>query len=385
MCRENTIRKKIAIIGASYFQEPLIQKAKSMGIETHVFAWAADDVGEKSADFFYPISIVDKELILEKCREIDIDGICTIGSDLGIITSNYVANKMGLIANSMECTDVSTNKHLMRQTFVEHNDPSPRYYVIKNKEDIENINISFPAIVKPTDRSGSRGITKINSKSELAEAVNSAIAESFCNDVIVEEFIEGDEYSIEYISYEGNHQFLSVTKKYTTGAPHFIETGHIEPAPISDELQQRIKIVVEHALNSLGICYGASHSELKVNSDGEIKIVEIAGRMGGDFIGSNLVELSTGADFVKAVIDIALGIKPSVELNENRKVAGVRFFFNEEDVSVLKNIQKEHPEYIVEYDVDEDFSDKVTDSSNRHGYFIVTADNYQSLRGYFDE
>ena len=60
--------KKLAIIGASYLQEQLIEKAKSMGIETHVFAWAAGDVGEKSADYFYPISIVEKDEILKKCR-----------------------------------------------------------------------------------------------------------------------------------------------------------------------------------------------------------------------------------------------------------------------------------------------------------------------------
>ena len=83
--------KKLAIIGASYLQEPLIEKAKSMGIETHVFAWAAGDVGEKSADYFYPISIVEKDEILKRCREIGIDGICTIASDLAVITVNYVA------------------------------------------------------------------------------------------------------------------------------------------------------------------------------------------------------------------------------------------------------------------------------------------------------
>lgn len=109
--------KKLAIIGASYLQEPLIQKAKSMGIETHVFAWAANDVGEKSADYFYPISIIEKEQITQKCREIGIDGICTIASDLAVITVNYVANQLHLNANSMECTRLSTNKHLMREAF----------------------------------------------------------------------------------------------------------------------------------------------------------------------------------------------------------------------------------------------------------------------------
>ncbi len=83
--------KKLAIIGASYLQEPLIEKARSLGYQTHVFAWKTGDIGERTADFFYPLSIVEKEKILERCREIGIDGICTIASDLAVVTVNYVA------------------------------------------------------------------------------------------------------------------------------------------------------------------------------------------------------------------------------------------------------------------------------------------------------
>ena len=111
------VKKKVAIIGASYLQEPLIQKAKSRGYETHVFAWAAGDVGEKSADYFRPISIVEKDNILEKCREIGIDGICSIASDLAVITVSYVAEHMGLVGNPISCAEVATNKHKMRMCF----------------------------------------------------------------------------------------------------------------------------------------------------------------------------------------------------------------------------------------------------------------------------
>ena len=94
--------KKLAIIGASYLQQPLIEKAKSLGIETHVFAWKCGDIGEEIADVFYPISIVEKEEILAKCREIGIDGVCSIASDLAAITVNYVASEMGLAGNTIK-------------------------------------------------------------------------------------------------------------------------------------------------------------------------------------------------------------------------------------------------------------------------------------------
>ena len=90
--------KKIAIIGASYLQNPLILKAKELGFETHVFAWQCGDVGERTADYFYPISIVEKDLILAKCKEIGVDGVCSIGSDLANIVVSYVASSMGLVS-----------------------------------------------------------------------------------------------------------------------------------------------------------------------------------------------------------------------------------------------------------------------------------------------
>lgn len=94
--------KKIAIIGEPYLPAPLIEKAKQLGLETHVFVWAANDVGERIADYFYPISIVEKEEILSKCVEMGVDRVCTIASDLAVITANYVADKMGLVGNSLD-------------------------------------------------------------------------------------------------------------------------------------------------------------------------------------------------------------------------------------------------------------------------------------------
>ena len=88
------MKEKLVIIGANDFQNQLILKAKSLGYETHVFAWQDGSIGEKTADYFYPISIVEKEQILEKCKEIKPVGVCSIASDLATITVNYVAEKL---------------------------------------------------------------------------------------------------------------------------------------------------------------------------------------------------------------------------------------------------------------------------------------------------
>lgn len=374
--------KKLAIIGASYLQEPLIEKAKSMGIETHVFAWAAGDVGEKSADYFYPISIIEKDEILDKCKEIGIDGICSIASDLAAITVNYVANAMELIGNSPECAQISTNKHLMREAFEKNGDPSPKSILVSFADDLGGIKLHYPIIVKPLDRSGSRGITKLLNEKGLAKAIETAKEQGFDKHALVEEFVTGQEYSIECISYHGEHHFLAMTKKYTTGAPHFIETGHLEPAPVSDETLQKVKQVVFHALDSLKITDSASHTELKIADDGTIRLIEIGGRMGGDCIGSDLVELSTGVDFVKAVIQIALGEKPDLKLYHTPGVAAIHYIFGKKDYETLEKLKKEHPEYIVREEISDEDQGEITDSSSRYGAFLMKASSMEELQDY---
>lgn len=364
--------KNLAIIGASYLQLPLIEKAKEMGYTTHVFAWAANDVGEKVADFFYPISIIEKEKILKKCEEIKICGICSIASDVAVITVNYVAEKMGLPGNSIKSTSKCTNKYIMRKAFEKNGDPSPKSILIDENTRLETLKLNYPIIVKPTDRSGSRGIYKLESSDGLMEAVIKARKEGFENKALIEEYVTGQEYSVEYISFQGFHYFLALTLKYTTGSPHFIEIGHLEPAPIDNITLEKIKKIVVHALNTLEIKNGASHTEIKITEEGVIKIIEIGARMGGDCIGSDLVKYSTGYDFVKMVIEVACGQKPDFKkVDEPIKVES-KFIISQNDVEeyqkdqikglVLKTVDY-HPENI----------GHTTDSSNRAGCYIRIA------------
>ena len=374
--------KKLAIIGASYLQEPLIRKAKDMGIETHVFAWKVGDVGEYIADYFYPISIIEKDKILKKCKEIGIDGICSIASDLAVITVNYVAENMGLIGNGMESTKLSTNKHLMRNAFEMNGDPSPKSILVDSVDDIPLDFMHFPLIVKPTDRSGSRGITKVYSKEELNSAISHAKLVGFEKKVLVEEFADGDEYSVECISFEGAHTLLAITQKFTTGEPHFVENGHLEPAQIDMQVHEKIKNIVFHALDSLCITYGASHSELKISSEGDIKIIEIGGRMGGDCIGSSLVQLSTGIDFVKQVILISMGETPDLKSKDQKYYAAVRFVMQKDDLKVLDDLKKEDSDLLVEENVLPITSENVLDSSERFGYFLMKSNSLNRLLKY---
>ena len=365
--------KDLAIIGASYLQLPLIEKAKEMGYVTHVFAWAADDVGEKAADVFYPVSITEKEIILEKCREIGICGICSIASDLAAITVNYVANELGLPGNSMECTRKSTNKHLMRQSFEENGDPSPKSILVDEKTDLASLGLTYPLIVKPTDRSGSRGIYKLDSPEKLKESVIAAMAEGFEKKALIEEYVEGQEYSVEGISFHGEHTILAVTEKTTNGAPHFIEIRHLQPAPIRRELYEKICGVVIHALDTLGITNGASHSEIRIDEKENIRIIEIGGRMGGGCIGSDLVLYSTGKDYVRMVIQVACGMAPDLRsVRQSEKVESV-FILDEKDDLEYKRLLRESSSIIRTAFYQPELFGKATDESKRAGCYIRKA------------
>lgn len=311
--------KKLAILGANYLQKPLVKKAKKMGLQTHVFAWEEGNVVGDITDYYYPISVLEKEEILEKCREIGIDGVTSIASDIVMPTVNYIADELDLVGNSLESTKVTTDKFYMRQALSEAGIPCPKF-VFYDESNFENgPQFTFPVIVKPTDRSGSRGVTKVNDPLEVNCAIEKALDNSLKHRAIVEEFIEGRELSVEMISHRGDHHFLSVTEKVTTGPPFFVEMEHHQPAEISKDVEDIIIETVRHGLDVLKIKNGASHSEILITPNNDIRIIEIAGRMGGDFIGSHLVYHTTGFDYMKAVIEIALGNFHKDDFRLNRK------------------------------------------------------------------
>ena len=366
--------KKIAIIGGSYLQLPAVLKAKELGYEVHCFSWADGAVCAEKADYFYPISIVEKEEILKVCKRIGIDGITTIASDVAVLTVNYVASQMGLISNPDEYSKITTNKYLMRECFAKNGIPSP-LFAKADKNNTYNIEgFKFPLIVKPTDRSGSRGVEKVQNSLQLDKAIDRAKKEAFSGSAIIEEYVTGREISVESISYEGKHYILQITDKVTTGAPYFVELEHHQPSSLSIEVKEKVRAIVQNALDSLHIQYGASHSELKITKDDKIKVIEIGARMGGDFIGSHLVKLSTGYDFLEGVIKVAIGefIEPSIT---NHNYSGV--YFLSDETTQLKSIienWKNYPE-IIEAEITDSELRKIECSGDRSGYFI-----YKSLK-----
>ncbi len=363
---------RIAIIGASYLQLPLVKKAKEMGLETHCFAWDEGAVCKDFVDFFYPISILEKELILEVCRNKSIDGIVSIASDAAVPTVNFVANELGLISNLYSDALACTNKFEMRKRFIEYTVNCPKFLL--SDGNIGHFGLRYPVIIKPVDRSGSRGVTKVYDQDELQAAINRAESESFSGNVIIEEYITGNEVSVETISWEGEHYILAITDKETTGEPYFVELAHHQPSLLPESIINKIKFETIKSLDALSIKYGASHAEFKITNEGEVFAIETGARMGGDFIGSDLVRLSTGFDFVKAVIDVALGKFEAPDILY-QKFSGV-YFLSAETSRLLSVFESNvDADWLIDKELTEMDLKEIKCSADRSGFIIYQSDH----------
>ena len=367
------MKKRLAIIGASYLQRPLVTKANEMGLETHVFAWREGEAVSDIASEFHPISIIEKYEILEICKNIRIDGVISIASDLAMNTVNFVAAKLNLTGNPLDINHKLTDKFEMRKCLFQNGIKCPKFELF-NKPEFENKHdLKFPVIVKPTDRSGSRGVTKVDTSENVNNAIKYALNESIQNRVIVEEFIEGNEYSVEFLTFKKKHQNLVITEKETTGSPYFVEVGHHQPAYIDKMNENEVFKLIEKSLNALGLINGASHSEVLISDD--VYVVEIAGRMGGDFIGSDLVLLSTGYDFLEETIKVSLGFEPKKFRNKLKIHSGVCYYTPQTEwvYNVIRNKEKrvKKSQLLINPKL------KIKNSSDRFGYFI-----YQDIKKY---
>lgn len=314
--------KKILLLGASALQLAAIRKTKELGIECIAVDYDENAVGVKEVDKFYNISTIDYKRVLETAQKEEVDGIFTICSDRPMQIVAKVSSDLGLNAISCEAALLATNKAFMRNALFDNNVSIPKYKICKEFSDFENAikELGFPVIVKPSDNSGSRGISFIDCENSYGRAYEYAKENSLDGVVLVEEFINGDEVSVEAFVENGKVRIIQITDKITTGAPHFVEMGHNQPSAHPKHIISLIEKTTTAAIKALEIEGGPVHAELKVAKD-DVKVIELGARLGGDYIATDLVPLSTGVDLVEANIKWALGLPFNLEKKYSRYAA----------------------------------------------------------------
>ena len=313
--------KKIMIVGAGRSQMPAIIIAKKMGLVTIVIDGNPDAPGLKLADFPEVVSTKDIEGAIKIAKKYEIDGVLTIATDSGVVSTANVAHYLGLVGITPKSAEMATDKSLMRERFVEKGVSCPDFgvaYSIENAQKIIN-RIGFPVVIKPVNNAGSLGVKKVRDSKELEVAFEYAKSVSYSGKVIVEELMEGPEVSVETLTFKGISNVIAITDKIASLPPYCIEMGHTIPSNLPEDMQKQICHVTKKGLQALGIDNSGGHTEIKITEEGP-KIVEIGARLGG-WIAADMVPLATGVDMVKQTINIAMGNEPNVKQKFSRGVA----------------------------------------------------------------
>ena len=315
---------RLLVLGASIANVPFIKCAKRIGCYVGAVDYDENAPAIEFADEYFKCSLLDVEGVHNIAKTFRANGITCGASDVGVITASEVCDRMGLPGLSMDTAIKVKDKGAMIKAFEEAGVAHPNYQLIESPQDV--INIEYPYIVKPVDNSGSRGINVVHIQEEVEQALLDSFSNSRVKKVIVEEYMEGPEVSVEVLIQNGEPYILQVTDKLTSGEPHFIEIGHSQPSQLPETDIMAIHDLAYRAAKSVGLQNGCAHAEMRVTPNGP-KMIEIAGRMGGDFITTILLPTSTGIDLSEYEILRALG-KPKTfdpeSIKQNRGVA-VRF------------------------------------------------------------
>lgn len=398
------------ILGASALQVPAIKKAKEMGYKIILVDYDENAVGFELADVKLVVSTLDQDEVYRQALIYKPDVVITSTSDGPVRTAAYVNEKLGKKPDlSYEDSLCATIKSHMRNRLKENGVPIPEYYAVSDyegfKEAVQKLN--GYCIVKPADNAGSRGVllvdvaeymsgrrqtgradgvehksdkyseTEQDLDNKLKNMYEYSLGNSKNGTVMVEEFMTGKEVSVEAMTVNGETRIITITDKYITPPPYFVELAHCEPSMLDDEVQAQIKKVALNAIKAIGLQNGPSHTEIKITKDGP-KVVELAARLGGDFITSKLVPLSTGIDMVGASVQLAVGEKIDIE-HKCKRGAAIHFLQAEE--GIIKQITVPDKVYslkgveeVVIYKKAGDYIHGTKSSNDRLGHVITSAD-----------
>lgn len=360
------MRKKIAIIGASTGQLPLCLKAREMDLETFCFAWDEGAVCKNYVDHFISISIFEMDTIVYLCLQYKIDGVVSNASESTALVASYVADKLGKNGTPYDSFVRIQDKVYVREKTNSISNLQAVNFTVGLYTDILN-SIDVPFVLKPIKGAAKKGVNFVNNLKDdlhISDELKDAI-------FMVEEYIEGKEYSVESLSYHNKHEVIQITEKIGSGAPHFVELEHHQPANLSKFQVDKIHKIIPLILEAVGFTNGASHTEIKIDNNDNIFLVEVNPRGGGDFISNDLIGLSTDYDYLKQLILISLDMFTSIPVN-NKSYSGV-YFLSAYSARLLPYFKNSIQDWMVKR---ERMNDELTFSSSnydRNGYIIYSS------------
>jgi len=317
---------------------PGIRRAREMGLNVVVsdanpaapgFAWADDAVLASTYDVQETLKAVRSYVRGKR----PVDGILCMAADVPVTVAT-VAAELGLPGIPVEAANLSRDKLMMKQRFVDEGIPVPWFAPVESAEQLASIlrDREHELVVKPVDSRGARGVQRLSDRSDLRNAWAQARSESPTGRVMVEEFLRGAQVSTESILMDDaaytpgfadrNYEFLD------RFAPYVIENGGQQPSALAEDQQKAVARLAEQAGRAMGISRGVAKGDM-IYTDGGPKVIEIAARLSGGWFCTDQIPLGTGVDFVAATVRLALGDEPSKEdlVPKYHRGVCIRYFF----------------------------------------------------------
>jgi biotin carboxylase len=323
--------ERILILGAGIMQGPALRTAREMGLKTIAVDGDPQAPNVSLADRFECIDLRDKEGITSFGRQLQgeggLSGIMTAGTDFSASVA-YAAEKLGLPGIPYEAALNASDKERMRQCFKHAGLPSPEFTVLRQSLTPDfALPFGYPAVVKPVDNMGGRGCRRVDSPAGLEPAVKDALRFSRSGRVIVEEYVDGPEFSLDAIVYRGMVILCGFADRHIFFPPSFIEMGHTMPSMLDDKSRALILEVFTAGIRALGITLGAAKGDLKLSSRGPV-IGEIAARLSGGYMSGWTYPYASGVEPTRGAILAALGKPPGALIPRRNWTSAERAFIS---------------------------------------------------------
>jgi isopentenyl diphosphate isomerase/L-lactate dehydrogenase-like FMN-dependent dehydrogenase/biotin carboxylase len=319
-----------------------------------------------------------------------IHAVITAGTDASM-TVAAVANALGLPGIRFKDAEAASNKIKMRKRLKEFQVPIPDFAPIWNIQDARDALdfLKFPLVMKPADNMGARGVIKVSNREELHSAFKHAKKYSPTGEMILEEYMEGPEVSVDAITWNGNYRITGLADRIIEREPYFIEVGHTMPSFHSPEIQIEIERIMFLGMKALGITTGAGKGDIKVTPSG-VKVGEIAARLSGGFMSAYTYPLSSGINLNRAAILIALGEEPDDLEEKWKKVSIERSILASPGklVSISGVEEAKDLEGVSEIFIQNKVGDIISDPTNnieKSGHVIITTSSLNECEEIFEK
>jgi carbamoyl-phosphate synthase large subunit len=371
--------ENILILGASEEMVPLIGLAKKRGYRVVATDRNPDSKGLKHADISLNINSLDKELALRVARQYDVKGVITC-AELLLPTVSYLCREMDLPGPDEFVSQISTDKYLFRCLSEEKGLNVPAFRLLKNTKDLKAPEINYPFVIKPVDYSGSSGVALVKDAKDFETYYSESMKFSRSGRVIIEEFVEGREFSVETLSQHHVTHIIAITEKTVSGECRFVEERHIIPGDLTQAEEVAIRGEVMKMADSFGINNCPTHTEIMLTHQGRPVLIETGARPGGDNIGFVLVEQATGISMYENLLNLALG-QPLDVSRTKQHAAGIQYITPLNYSQMIRNhIKAINDQNLYRYEIEnKKITDAFNNSNDRLGYYIFTSNTREKL------